>query len=101
MTVKEVSDLKICDLSGPSIKEAAKGFLISLRASASHRPKSLGASELTFAYVSWFAEDNDWPGCLGTTTEHIEAHLAYLQVRPLWNSKNSKKTPSSAYIEGQ
>ena len=101
MTVKLVYDNKLIPDYGPSLREASKGFLISLRASASHRPKSLGALELTLAQASWFAEDNDWPGVHGITTEHIESYLAYLQVRPLFSTKNSKRTPSSAYIEGQ
>ena len=52
MTVKLVSDLKLKEQLGRSFREAVTGFLISLRASANHRPKSLGALELTLAQIS-------------------------------------------------
>ena len=75
--------------------------MISLKASASHAPGSLGALENTLGMISNFAEDNDWPRCLDITTEHIEEYLVYFRNRPLRNSRNSTKTPSSAYLEGQ
>jgi len=98
MDVKVVSDLK---LSGPSLREVARGFMISIRASASHAPGSLGTLENTLAMISLYGEENNWPECLSITTEHLESYLAYFRTRPLWNSQNSSRNPSTAYLEGQ
>ena len=104
MTVKLVlqgHDLKLHSGEGPTLREAARGFMISLRASASHAPGSLGALENTLAMISHYAEANDWPACLDITTEHIEEYLVFFRTRRLRNSLKATRTPSSAYLEGQ
>lgn len=55
MTVKLVSDFKLPERTGTALREAARGFMVSLRASASHAPGSIGALENTLAMISYYA----------------------------------------------
>lgn len=98
MTVKQVFDLHLF-----SVREAAKGFIISLRASNSYSPKYLTELESPLALFARYAEGHDWPGADRITTAHVEEYLAYLQVRPRWfGDRDTKGKPlSQSYIETQ
>ena len=101
MNVKVVYDHHSFGNPGPTVRDAGRGFIISLRASGSHRPRSLDSLEETLGLFSLYAEEKGWPDCLDITTGHIEEYLSYLQVRPKWNSPNSQQGLSMAYVEIQ
>ena len=101
MTVKQVSDYwqrsssrNYIGNSGLSVRHAAKGFLLSLRASNRYAPSSLQSLESGLAFLAQYAEAQDWPGVQGLTTAHIEEYLAYLQIRPRWFEEISIRTDS-------
>lgn len=98
MTVKQVFDLHLF-----SVREAAKGFIISLRASNRYSPKYLTELESALALFTQYAESQEWPGASSITTSHVEEYLAYLQVRPRWfGNRDAKGKPlSQSYIETQ
>lgn len=98
MTVKQVSVLPLF-----SVREAAKGFIISLRASNRYSPKYLTELESALALFARYAESQEWPSVASITTAHVEDYLAYLQVRPRWfGDRDTKGKPlSQSYIETQ
>ena len=98
MTVMQVSVLPLF-----SVREAAKGFIISLRASNRYSPKYLTELESALALFARYAESQEWPGVEAITTSHVEEYLTYLQTRPRWfGEKDTKGKPiSQAYIETQ
>ena len=51
MTVKQVSDLRLC-----SIRDAGKGFILSLRASNRYAPRYLEGLEVALAFLARYAE---------------------------------------------
>ncbi len=94
---KMVSDLHLF-----TVRDSAKGFLISLRASGRYKETYLSALSDALAYLGDFADENDWPGVAGITTAHIEEYLVYLRFRPKWFGarKEGKGGPvSQAYFE--
>ena len=96
MSVKLVSDL--------CLREAGRGFIISLKASNRYSKTYLEALEQTLALTSLYAEERDWPLVVAVTTAHIEEYLAYLQHRPLWfgeREPGSSRTASPGYINAQ
>jgi hypothetical protein len=76
MVVKLVSDL--------CLREAGRGFIISLKASNHYSKMYLDALEQTLALASLNAEEQGWPPVAGITTAHVEEYLTYLQTRPRW-----------------
>ena len=96
MVVKMVSDL--------GLRDAGKGFLISLRASNRYSPAYLEALERTIALVALYAEEQGWPNVPYITISHLEEYLAYFQNRPIYfgeRSKANSRAPSQGYIEVQ
>ena len=87
-----------------SVREAGKGFIISLRASNRYAPSYLEALERSLSFLARFSETNDWPQCDQITTAHIESYLVSLQTRTRWfgerDSKNARPV-SQSYIETQ
>ena len=98
MVVKQVSGLSLF-----SVRDAGKGFILSLRASNRYAPSYLDALEAALAFLSSYGEENDWPAVDGVTTAHIEEYLNYLQDRPRWfGQRNDKGKPiSQSYVETQ
>ncbi|HEU0022415.1 MAG TPA: hypothetical protein VFR55_12195 [Dehalococcoidia bacterium] len=66
MAVNQVSDLCLF-----SVREAAKGFLISLRASNRYSQSYLTALEISVAFLTENAENHGWPPVDQITTSHI------------------------------
>jgi site-specific recombinase XerD len=96
MTVKQVSD--------PCLREAGRGFIISLKASNRYSESYLDSLERTVALVAFYSEEHDWPPVGGITTAHIEEYLTYLQSRHRWfgtREANDPQTVSQGYIEAQ
>ena len=99
MTVKLVSAYKL--FGNPPIREAAKGFIISLKAAGYEKP-SVDALEFALGLLATYAEDQEWPGVQSLTTSHIEDYLTYLRTRPRWFGR--EKVPqlvSKTHVEGQ
>ena len=99
MTVKQVSDLCLFP-----VRDAAKGFLISLRASNRYAPSYLEALERSLAFLASYADDQAWPAVHQLTTFHIETYLASLQSRTRWFGERDRKAAkpiSQSYIETQ
>jgi len=65
-----------------SPKEAARGYLISLKAS-SYSPRYIEAMELVLRLFTDYAEAQGWPEVSRLTASHIEDYLVYLRERPL------------------
>ena len=96
MTVKKVSDL--------CLRDAGRGFIVSLKASNGYSASYLDSLERTVALVAFFAEEHGWPPVRGITTGHIEEYLTYLQTRPRWFGAREGDCPkkvSQGYIEAQ
>ena len=101
MVVNKVSDLGISDLG---LRDAGKGFLISLRASNRYSLAYLEGLERTIALIALYAEEQAWPNVPYLTTSRIEDYLAYFQNRPIYfgeRFKASPRAPSQRYIEVQ
>ena len=98
MATKQVYDLHLF-----RVREAGKGFLISLRASNRYVPRYLQELERALALLAEYAEGQGWPGVAGLTTSHLEEYLAYLQTRPRWfGERDHQLRPlSQSYIETQ
>ena len=96
MVVKLVSDL--------CLREAGRGFIISLKASNHYSKMYLDALEQTLALASLNAEEQGWPPVAGITTAHVEEYLTYLQTRPRWfgdRETGSTRTVAPSYINAQ
>ncbi len=92
----------ITDLNLFTIREGARGFLISLKASNRYTQGYLDNLELALALLAEFSESQDWPGIPNITTGHIEDYLLYLQRRPRWfGERQTQEPPSQSYIETQ
>ena len=78
-----------------SLRDAGRGFLISLRASSRYSSRYLDALEATVALLCDYAEPRGWPQVKTITTGHIESYLAYLQVRPRWFRESSRSLSQS------
>ena len=96
MAVKQVSDL--------CLREAGRGFIISLKASNRYSTSYLESLERTVALVALYAEEIGWPTVTDLTVSHIEEYLTYLQTRPRWFGEregSNPRTASQSYIEAQ
>ena len=92
---------KVCDFS---LREAGRGFIISLRASNRYSESYLDSLERTVALASLFAEEQGWPAVEHIDAFHIEEYLAYLQARHRWFEEREAGNPrklSPGYINGQ
>ena len=93
---------EITNLNPFAIREGARGFLISLKASNRYAKGYLENLGLALALLSEFAERQDWPPIPDISTGHIEEYLLYLQSRPLWfGERKTRERPSQSYIETQ
>ena len=95
-----VTDLRLFALS---VRESAKGFCISLKASNRYSPRYLEGLEFSLALMSSFAEEAEWPPLAQITAAHIEEYLAHLQERPRWFGTRGKdlRPLSQSHIETQ
>ena len=96
MTVKRVPDL--------CLREAGRGFIVSLKASNQYSETYLDSLERTVALAALFSEERRWPPVSGITTARLEEYLAYLQERPRWFGTRESATPSTVsqgYINAQ
>jgi len=87
-----------------SVREAGKGFIISLRASNRYTPSYLEALERSLSFLARFSEKNAWPSCDQITTYQIESYLVSLQTRARWFGERDAKHSlpvSQSYIETQ
>lgn len=85
-----------------SVREASKGFIISLRASNRYSPGYLTVLEAALAMLADFAEENRWPGVVGLTTAHLEDYLGHFASRRKWYGEYAPKGPvSQSYLETQ
>jgi site-specific recombinase XerD len=86
-----------------AVRDARKGFLISLRASNRYSPKYLDGLEQTIGFLATYADENRWPGVEHITTSHIEEYLTWLQTRERWFGDRSKaaKPYSQSSLETQ
>ena len=83
MVINQVSGLSLFP-----IREAAKGLLISLRASNPYSPSYLEVLERAPAFLSDYAEEQRWPPVGQITTSHIEDYLTAFQGRQRWIGDN-------------
>ena len=85
-----------------SIREASKGFIISLKASNRYSPGYLEVLEAALAMLADFAEENRWPNVSGLTTSHLEEYLGHLASRRKWYGERAPRGPvSQSYVETQ
>ena len=100
MAVKQVLHDKL--FANLTIREAAKGFLLSRRSSGGIRPGSTKTLENALGLPATYAEEQGWPGVQTITTSLMEEYLAYLQVCPKWfGDRGDKGKLSQSHIEGQ
>ena len=96
MVVKQVFD--------HSLREAGRGFIVSLKASNRYSASYLDSLERTIALAALFSEERRWPPVRGITTAHIEEYLAYLRERPRWFGTRESADPqtvSQGYIDAR
>ena len=96
MVVKQVVDL--------CLREAGKGFLVSLKASNRYSASYLDSLGRAIALLAVYSEEQRWPGVSAITTAHLEEYLTYLQDRPRWFGTREPDNPrpiSQGYIEVQ
>ena len=94
----------VVDLYLFSLREAGKGFLLSLRASNRYAPSYLDSLETALGLLCSYAEEQHWPPARDITTSHIEEYLVYLQTRPRWFGERGSGKPrpvSQGHIETQ
>lgn len=78
-----------------SLKEAVRGYLISLKAS-SYSPRYVEAMEMSLRLFTDYAEAKRWPEVSRLTVSHIEEYLVYLRERPRWfGNRDRHKAPLS------
>ena len=113
MTVKKVSDLCLSATKQPlpiraegdpghrlSLREASRGFIISLRASNRYSPAYLDTLSRSLAFLCYHAEANGWPEVARISVNHIEDYLTTLQTMPRYGEARFG-TISQSYIESQ
>ena len=96
MVVEQVFDL--------CLRDAGRGFLISLKASNRYSASYLDSLERTIAMAALFSEERQWPTVSAIATGHIEEYLIYLQERPKWFGTRGADNPGSvsqSYIDAQ
>ena len=92
----------ISDLCLFSIREASKGFLISLRVSNRYKDSYLESLERFLAFLAKFAEEADWPAIGELTTSHLEDYLANFTTREKWfRERGPRGLVSQSYVETQ
>ena len=98
MVLKQVSALHLF-----AIREASKGFLISLKSSNRYSLGYLVNLESALALLAEFAEASGWSHIQEASTSHVEKYLLYPQTRPRWfgHRDNTNRPPSQSYIETQ
>jgi site-specific recombinase XerD len=78
------------------LREAARGYLISLKAS-NLSPRYFEGMEMVLRQFADYAETQGWAEVSQVAAAHIEKYLVYLQQRPRWfASRDSQKVPMSA-----
>ena len=102
MTVKRVTDRSLFPKLG--VREAGRGFLISLKASNGYSDSYLDVLERSVALLALYAEEEQWPPVGNLTTSHVEEYLTYLRERPRWFGAQGNHNPrkmSQGYIAAQ
>ena len=86
-----------------SVREASRGFIISLRASNRYKETYLEALERSLAFLSEFAERQHWPAVSELTTSHLEEYVASFATREKWFGERGPKGTrlSQSYDETQ
>ena len=84
-----------------TLKEASKGFLISLRASRSYADSYLSALESALAFLAEYSESQRWPTVGNLTVAHLEDYFAWFAGRPIWFGLQGDmdRTPSNSYLD--
>jgi len=118
MTVKKVPDLCLVVTDQPlptraevkpvepdrdlglSLREASRGFIISLKASNRYSPAYLETLSRSLAFLAHHAEANGWPEVARITVGHIEEYLTALQTAPRYGEARFG-TISQSYIASQ
>ena len=80
-----------------AVREAAKGFLVSLRASGRYSGRYLESLEGATANVATFAEAEHWPGVAALTTAHLESYLVHLRERGCWFERVQRPISASTF----
>ena len=98
MAQKQVLELHLL-----SIRESARAFLVSMRASSRYSQGYLDNLESSLAFLANFAEERSWPTIDSLAVEQVEEYFAALQDRPRWfDAKIGGGKPlSKTYIETQ
>ncbi len=98
MVVKQVVDLW---LSGCSVRETAKEFLLDLKV-AGRTQSTRVAYETCLAFLAEYAEANAWPPAAQLDASHLRSYLAHFKDRPRWFGERdaSQKPISDSYYEG-
>ena len=89
MTVKLVPGLSLFP-----IRDAAKGFLISLRASNRYAPSYLEALERSLAFLSTYAEAQAWPSVDQLTTGILRNTWPLCSCAPVGSGSGVARMPS-------
>lgn len=100
MTRKLVSDLCLSSESDPglSLNNALKIYLNDLRASLRSKG-TIESKRIVLQQLVDYAEENNWPGVPGITTNHLREYLGDLQERPRWFGKRGSGPISTSYYE--
>ncbi len=96
-----VTDLSL--IGSLSIRDAAKGFLVSMNAS-NYSNTYLEPFERTLAFLAMYAEEHSWPAVGGISAEHLEEYFVFFKRRPLRFGAYSSmqgQTPSQSYLDVQ
>jgi len=79
-----------------SFREAARDYLISLKASH-YSTRYIEAMEMSLRLLVDYSEAQDWPSVSRLTASYLEEYLFYLQQRPRWfGMRDANKGPVSA-----
>jgi site-specific recombinase XerD len=83
-----------------SLREAARGYLISLKASR-YSPRYIEAMEMCLCFLADYVEVPGWPEASRLTASHIEGYLVYLQERPRWFQRRDcqQRSVSASSVE--
>ena len=97
MTVK--LDLHLCLLS---VREAGRGFIVSLRAAGRTSQSYHKSLETTLGLLADYAEESGRPDLERLTTAHIEEYLIFLRNRPeFFGLRKTQEKVSESYVEVQ
>ena len=81
-----------------SLREAARGYVISLRASR-YSPRYVESVEMCLRFLSEYAEARGWPEISRFTASHIEEYLVYLQEKPRRLGNSDQRPVSASSVE--